>query len=98
MQSPTNRPKATLDKASGVSNWTLHDLRRTGRTLLSRAGVDVDHAERCLGHKIGGLRGIYDQHKYQPEMQRAFEALASEIERVVNPPPSSVVPLRRRKR
>jgi integrase len=31
--------KTAFDKASGVSAWTLHDLRRTGRSLMSRAGV-----------------------------------------------------------
>src|SRR5262249_38104308 len=29
--------------------WTLHDLRRTARSLMSRAGVPTDNAERCLG-------------------------------------------------
>ena len=42
--------KPKLDKACGVTGWTLHDLRRTARSLMSRAGVSSDHAERCLGH------------------------------------------------
>jgi hypothetical protein len=50
--------KKRLDKASGTSGWTLHDLRRTARSLLSRAGVSADTAERCLGHVIGGVRGV----------------------------------------
>ena len=54
--------KAALNYASGVSGWTLHDLRRTSRSLMSRAGVPSDHAERCLGHVIGGVRGTYDRH------------------------------------
>jgi integrase len=76
--------KRKLDAASGLRGWKLHDLRRTGRTLLSRAGIDPDHAERCLGHKIGGVRAVYDHHKFGNEMQRAFEALAALIERIVN--------------
>ena len=31
--------KAALDHASDVKGWTLHDLRRTARSLMSRAGV-----------------------------------------------------------
>src|SRR6267143_639230 len=31
--------------------WTIHDLRRTARTLMTAAGIDPDHAERALGHK-----------------------------------------------
>ena len=43
------RLKAEFDGACGVKGWTLHDLRRTARSLMSRAGVPSDHAERCLG-------------------------------------------------
>ena len=34
-----SKNKARLDQASGVTDWVVHDLRRTGRRLLSRAGV-----------------------------------------------------------
>jgi integrase len=88
-----SRGKRAIDKASGVTGWTLHDLRRTARSLMSRAGVPSDHAERCLGHIIPGVRGTYDRHKYQAEMLQAFEALASQIERIVNPT-DNVVSLR----
>lgn len=77
--------KHDFDKACGVAGWTLHDLRRTARSLMSRAGVNSDHAERCLGHVITGVRGTYDRHEYYAEKQRAFEALAAQVERVVNP-------------
>ena len=77
--------KQQFDRACGVTGWVLHDLRRTARSLLSRAGVPVDHAERCLGHTIGGVRGVYDRHQYQAEMQAAYEALALQIRRVVHP-------------
>jgi integrase len=72
-------------EAKPLPNWTLHDLRRTARSLMSRAGVPSDHAERCLGHVIGGVRGTYDRHAYYEEKKRAFEALASLVERIVNP-------------
>ena len=64
---------------SGVSGWVIHDLRRTARSLLSRAGVPTDHAERCLGHVIGGVRGVYDRHEYYDEKAKAFEALAAQV-------------------
>jgi integrase len=77
--------KRRFDKACGVHGWVIHDLRRTSRSLLSRAGVPVDHAERCLGHVIAGVRGIYDRHQFHPEMGRAYDALASLITRIVYP-------------
>ncbi len=85
--------KRHFDRACGVTDWTLHDLRRTARSLMSRAGVPSDHAERCLGHVMPGVRGTYDRHEYLEEKRRAFEALAAQIERIVNPQ-ENVVPLR----
>jgi integrase len=84
------RHKQAIDAASGVSGWVIHDLRRTARSLLSRAGVASDHAERCLGHVIGGVRGVYDRHEYFDEKARAFEALAAQVERIVDPQPNVV--------
>jgi integrase len=78
-----SRHKAAIDAASGVSGWTVHDLRRTARSLMSRAGVASDHAERCLGHVISGVRGVYDRHAYRDEKARAFEALAQQVARIV---------------
>jgi integrase len=85
--------KCKFDAACDVLGWRLHDLRRTARSLMSRAGVNADHAERCLGHVIGGVRGIYDRHQYQKEMLEAYEALAAQIERIVHRV-ENVVPLR----
>jgi integrase len=75
--------KLKFDIACGVKDWRIHDLRRSARSLLSRAGVNSDIAERCLGHTIGGIRGTYDKHHYIPEMRAAFEALAKEIDAVL---------------
>jgi integrase len=86
--------KRKLDAACGVRDWTLHDLRRTVRSLMSRAGINGDHAEQCLGHIIGGVRGTYDRHSYYDEKARAYEALAAQIERIVCPPKNNVRRLR----
>jgi integrase len=80
------RRKAEFDKACGVSGWTLHDVRRTARTLLSRARINSDIAERCLGHALRGVRATYDLYEYEPEKRHAFEALAAMIDRIVHPP------------
>jgi integrase len=77
--------KREFDEACGVVGWTLHDLRRTSRSLLARAGVADEVAERCLGHKIGGVLGTYNRRKYVDEMRLAFETLAGLIELIVNP-------------
>ena len=66
-----------------MERWTLHDLRRTARSLMCRAGVPTDHAERCLGHVIGGVRGVYDRHDFRDEKAEAYAKLARLIDRIV---------------
>lgn len=88
---------AKIRKAEGrapIKQWQLHDLRRTGRSLMSRAKVDADHAERCMGHVIGGVRETYDRYEYLEEKRKAFEALASMLDMILNPPADNVVPMR----
>jgi integrase len=80
-----SKAKKAFDEQCDVTGWTLHDLRRTARSLMSRAGINADIAERGLGHVIGGVRGTYDRHTYHAEMRHAFEALAAQIERIINP-------------
>jgi integrase len=78
------------DPAEPLPNWTLHDLRRTAKTLMARAGVRPDISERVLGHVIAGVEGTYDRHSYADEKRDALEKLAVMIERIVNPPASNV--------
>jgi integrase len=74
----------------------LHDLRRTARSLMSRAGVRPDIAERCLGHKVGTtVEQGYDRHDYELETSQAFDTLANLVVTILNPAsPANVVPLR----
>jgi integrase len=89
-----SRLKIGFDRDCGVKGWVLHDLRRTSRSLMSRAKVRPDIAERVLGHVIGGVAGTYDQYEYFDEKADVLVQLAALIETIVNPPPANVVPLR----
>ena len=69
--------KAALDKLSGVSGWTLHDLRRTFATNLAALGTPIHVTERLLNHVSGtqsGIVAVYQRHSYMPEMRKAVEA------------------------
>jgi integrase len=77
--------KLAFDKACGVTGWTLHDLRRTAHSLMSRAGVPADHAERCLGRIMPGVRGVCDRYEYLDEKRDAFNRLAALIMGITNP-------------
>jgi integrase len=75
--------KVRFDRTVPLPNWTLHDLRRTARSLMARAGVSADVAERCLAHVIPGVRGVYDRHAYLEEKRDAFAKLAGLVQGIV---------------
>jgi integrase len=69
-------------KVRDVAPWVIHDLRRTARSLMSRAGVRPDIAERVLGHAIAGVEGVYDRHSYKVEKREALKRLADLVEKI----------------
>jgi integrase len=88
--------KAALDaKLPDTAGWTVHDLRRTARSLMSRAGVSSEHAEKVMGHAIGGVEGIYDRHHYLDEKADALKRLAALIDSIVHPRSADVLPMKR---
>jgi integrase len=91
-----DRIKKRLDEASGVTGWRLHDLRRTAKTRMAKAGVPRLHSEQCLGHTIKGVEGVYDQFDYLSEKRQAYQMLAAHIQGIVDPPRGNVTPMRRR--
>jgi hypothetical protein len=82
--------KARLDARSGVTGWRLHDLRRTARSLMSRAGVLSEHADEadnlglaftrnpaagpCGRDLGGGSRGGFAVSACSHALRQAFNA------------------------
>ena len=91
-----SKHKLLLDKKSSVQDWVFHDLRRTARSLMSRAGVRPNIAERVMGHSIGGVEGVYDRHAYVDEKAEAVASLAGLLRLILNPPKGNVVGYRTR--
>jgi integrase len=78
--------KGELDKVLEFDKpWVIHDLRRTARSLMSRAQIQSEIAERVLGHVQGGVEGIYDRHKYTDEKADALQKLSNLIATIVMP-------------
>ena len=101
------KSKAALDKAVlaaiknqakkgakliALPNWTLHDLRRTAKTLMVRAGVRPDISERVLGHAIKGVEGTYDRYSYAEEKRDALEKLALITHQILDGPSPQETP------
>jgi len=68
-----------------IPPWVIHDLRRTARSLMARAGVRPDICERVLGHAIPGVWGVYDRYSYEDEKTEALSKLSDLIEKIISP-------------
>ncbi len=67
------------NRMNEIEHFTVHDLRRTCRSLMASQGVPGHVAERCLNHKLKGVEGIYDRYDYFEERREAHCKLASLI-------------------
>jgi integrase len=77
-----SRNKRNLDAACGVSDWVIHDLRRTVATGLQKLGVSLQVTEAVLGHTSGsraGIVGVYQRHDFAAEKASALEAWAEHV-------------------
>lgn len=80
-----SRVKASFDKSAGVSDWGLHDLRRTFSTRLALLKVPPHVIERILNHvsgEISGIAAIYNRWSYLPEMREAMFKYEQEVVRI----------------
>lgn len=78
-----------------IPHWTLHDLRRSGASVMPRLGVSLPVTERILNHVSGSFRGIvgtYQTYRYEDEMRDALERWALHLVRLQA---NNVIPLRR---
>ena len=77
-----SKAKAVLDAKSGVTDWRLHDLRRTAATGLQRLGVRLEVTEQVLNHIAGsraGIVGVYQRHDFAAEKRAALEAWGKHV-------------------
>jgi integrase len=85
--------KVQIDKKSGVTGWTFHDLRRTVATNLQRLGVRLEVTESVLGHVSGsksGVVGIYQTYNWDAEKRAALDAWAKHLMAIVEGRPAPV--------
>ncbi len=82
-----SKAKRRLDKSSGVTNWRLHDLRRTAATGMARLGAAPFVVERVLNHATsaaGPLAAVYQRYDYAKEKEEALRLWSDEVLRVVS--------------
>jgi integrase len=77
-----SKSKVTLDEESGVTDWRLHDLRRTLATGLQKLGVRLEVTEAVLNHVSGsraGIVGVYQRHEWADEKRAALNAWGAHV-------------------
>ena len=78
----------------GIADITVHDLRRTAGTYLSRFGVPKDIRERILNHrgkrKSSITDGVYNQYGYDAEKRVALELWDDALEGIVSGSPTEI--------
>jgi integrase len=70
-----SKAKKRLDRAAGVSDWTLHDLRRTVVSGMARLGITPHVADKILNHQSGtisGVAAVYQRHEFMEERKAAL--------------------------
>jgi integrase len=61
--------------------FTVHDLRRTGSTLLNELGFNADWIEKCLAHESGrSSRGVYNKAEYEAQRRHMLQEWADMID------------------
>lgn len=77
-----SKAKAKLDTDAGVTDWRIHDLRRTVATGLQRLGIKLEVTEAVLNHVSGsraGIVGIYQRHDWAAEKRAALDTWAAHV-------------------
>jgi integrase len=76
---------AVVDRAKKqglpLDPFTVHDLRRTGSTLLNELGFNRDWIEKCLAHEEGrSSRGVYNKAEYAVQRRHMLQEWADMID------------------
>ena len=77
-----------------IPRFTPHDLRRTGATHTTGAGVSRFIVGRVLNHTDKSITGRYDLHEYDVEKQQALETWERKLRGILFNEKSKVVNLK----
>jgi len=81
-----SRCKRRLDQRCGVSNWRLHDLRRTAVTGMAELGIQPHVIEAVVNHVSwhkAGVAGIYNRAAYSADKRQALQIWTDHLTGVV---------------
>jgi len=68
-----------------VADYTLHDIRRSYRSIHARIGTRPEIAERLIGHVVQTkIESIYDRYSYLPEMRQAVQKYEDHLRQLLD--------------
>ena len=67
-----------------IDEFTVHDLRRTGSTLLHEMGFNSDWIEKSLAHEQQGVRAVYNKAEYAAQRKEMMQRWADQVEEWIN--------------
>jgi integrase len=75
-----------------ITDWTLHDLRRTAATHMAEAGVPPHVLAAILNHTPGSTQGvtsIYNRFRYSEERRAALKAWSEHVLKLTEEKPAA---------
>ncbi|HWX73108.1 MAG TPA: tyrosine-type recombinase/integrase [Xanthobacteraceae bacterium] len=85
-----SKGKRKLDQLSGVTEWRLHDLRRTCVSGMARLGIAPHVADKILNHQAGtisGVAAVYQRHEFLSERREALDRWGAHIGAILRDKP-----------
>ena len=84
--------KTALDERSGVTDWTVHDIRRSVATRMGDLGVQPHVIEAVLNHQRGGVAGVYNKSPYANEVRAALALWEDHIHALLTGGERKIIP------
>lgn len=82
-----SKSKKRLDELSGVTEWRLHDIRRTVVSRMAKLGIAPHVADKILNHQSGtisGVAAVYQRHAFLDERRKALDAWGSFVQSLLS--------------
>lgn len=72
--------KLAVSDGKEIEKVSVHDLRRTGSTILHEAGFNSDWIEKCLAHEQRGVRAVYNKAEYSAQRRDMLQQWADMVD------------------
>ena len=82
-----SKAKKRLEELSGVTDWRLHDIRRTVTSGMAQLGIAPHVADKILNHQSGtisGVAAVYQRHEFLDDRKTALNAWGNYVQSLLD--------------